>query len=145
MKIIATTLLLLASTMTVSTALAQSYSYTTIDAKADRESFIKHWGISDEEYDRYLRFMQVEGRFRYKDLTPLEVLGLSASDDATMQYYAKKAAANEREAVKKQLRFIIMTTEYKKAMADAEKAAAEKTKATKKQTQPQQQLPKTKE
>lgn len=100
---------------------AQTFNYTTID---DREAFIKHWKISDEEYERYLKFMQVEGRYRYKDLTPLEVLGLSAEDDATMQYYAKKAAEDEREAVKKQLRFIIMTTEYKKALAKAEKEDA---------------------
>ncbi len=50
----------------------------------------------------------------------MEVLGISADSDEQVQYYAKKAAINEREAVKKQMKFILLTTEYKRQLAEEE-------------------------
>ncbi|SUO96631.1 hypothetical protein [Suttonella ornithocola] len=89
---------------------AQTVSYTTIN---DKKSFQKHWKLSDDEVKRYIDFMDIEGRYRYSNLTPYEVLSLSAPNEETMRYYAKKAAIDEMNAVKKQIQFAVMVTEEK--------------------------------
>lgn len=106
-------------------SLAQEFTYTTFNAK-EKAAFIKRWKISEEEYQRFLQIMRVEGQFRYNGLrvTPLDILGITAESEELMQYYAKKAAKEEREAVKKQIRYILLTTQYKKAMGDEERAEA---------------------
>ena len=89
---------------------AETVTFTTIDQQRD---FQKYWHLSDDEIERYKKFMRNEGKFRYPRLTPLEVLAISAPDDATMRYYAKKAAADEMRAVNAQLKYAVMVTEEK--------------------------------
>ncbi len=101
----------------VSFSYAEKVTYTTYNNK---KAFIQHWKLTEEELKRYDTFMDVEGKYRYPNLTPLEVLGISAETDEQRQYYAKKAAQNERDQVKKQLKFIVLTTEYKKQLAEIE-------------------------
>lgn len=87
-----------------------TFTYTTT---AQRQNFQQHWQLSDKEMTRYEEVMVNEGRFRYPKLTPLEVLAISAPDDETMRYYAKKAAADEMRAVRAQLAYAVMVTEEK--------------------------------
>ena len=87
-----------------------TFTYTTT---AQRQNFQQHWQLSDREMTRYEEVMVNEGRFRYPKLTPLEVLAISAPDDETMRYYAKKAAADEMRAVRAQLAYAVMVTEEK--------------------------------
>ncbi|MBS9781389.1 MAG: hypothetical protein KGV56_02735 [Gammaproteobacteria bacterium] len=101
----------------VSFSYAEKVTYTTYNNK---KAFIQHWKLTEEELKRYDTFMDVEGKYRYPNLTPLEVLGIAAETDEQRQYYAKKAAQNERDQVKKQLKFILLTTEYKKQLAEIE-------------------------
>lgn len=102
--------------------MAQSLSYTTFNAK-EKQAFIKRWKISEEEYLRYQQVMRVEGqRYNGLRLTPLDILGITAESDELMQYYAKKAAIDERETVKKQMKFILLTTQYKRAFGEEERA-----------------------
>lgn len=100
----------------VSISSAQEFSYTTFNQQA----FQKHWGLTDDQVASYLRFMSVEGKYRYKELTPLDVLSIAAyqSGEETMgDYWAKRAAENELQAVKAQLLYAIKTTEYKTQIA----------------------------
>lgn len=91
-------------------ARAEIVTFTTIN---ERHDFQKYWHLSDDEMTRYTRFMRNEGNFRYPRLTPWEVLAISAQDDTTMRYYAKKAAVAEMRAVKTQLKYAVMVTEEK--------------------------------
>lgn len=91
----------------------QTITYTSFNDEGLKRQMVKHWKITEEEFQRYADFMNVEGRYRYKDLTPLEVLGIVAEDEATRQYYAKKAAIEELAEVKRQMAFILLTTQYK--------------------------------
>lgn len=87
-----------------------TFTYTTT---AQRQSFQKHWQLTDQELARYEEVMINEGRFRYPKLTPVEILAITAKDDETMRYYAKKAAADEMRAVRAQLAYSVMVTEEK--------------------------------
>ena len=99
-----------------------TFTYTTT---AQRQNFQKHWQLSDQELARYEEVMINEGRFRYPKLTPVEILAITAKDDETMRYYAKKAAADEMRAVRAQLAYAVMVTEEKTKIYNelAEKAA----------------------
>lgn len=110
----------------------QTITYTSFNDEGLKRQMVKHWKITEEEFQRYADFMNVEGRYRYKDLTPLEVLGIAAEDEATRQYYAKKAAIEELAEVKRQMAFILLTTQYKTELYErdpdvqAQRAAAKK-------------------
>lgn len=103
--------------VSVSFVNAQSITNTSFN----KGKFLKHWNITEEELERYQAYMDIEGKFRYPNLTPLEVLGITAESETQMQYYAKKAAINERAQVKKEIKFAVMTTEYKKQMGELER------------------------
>lgn len=96
-------------TVISSHAIAENITFTTIDKNA----FQSHWQLTDKEMKRYEQVMKNEGQFRYPKLTPLEVLAITAPDEVTMRYYAKKAAKDEFEAVEAQLKFAVMVTEEK--------------------------------
>jgi len=116
----------------LTTAQAQNRTETTFTytTTAQRQSFQKHWQLSDQDLARYEEVMINEGRFRYPKLTPVEILAITAKDDETMRYYAKKAAADEMRAVRAQLAYAVMVTEEKTKIYNelaeqaAERAAA---------------------
>ena len=116
----------------LTTAQAQNRTETTFTytTTAQRQNFQKHWQLSDQELARYEEVMINEGRFRYPKLTPVEILAITAKDDETMRYYAKKAAADEMRAVRAQLAYAVMVTEEKTKIYNelaeqaAERAAA---------------------
>lgn len=103
-------LLILAFSLPILSTQAQTVTFDSVNAKRE---FQKHWQLSDKEIDQYEAFMQVEGRFRYPNMTPHEVLAISADSDELMRYYAQKAAQNEMKAVQAQLKFAVMVTEEK--------------------------------
>lgn len=106
-------------------ARAEIVTFTTIN---ERHDFQKYWHLSDDEMTRYTHFMRNEGNFRYPRLTPWEVLAISAQDDTTMRYYAKKAAIAEMRAVKAQLKYALMVTEEKTRIWRREQARQNATK-----------------
>ena len=99
-KLLPATLCLLLTTAQAQNRTETTFTYTTT---AQRQNFQKHWQLSDQELARYEEVMINEGRFRYPKLTPVEILAITAKDDETMRYYAKKAAADEMRAVRAQL------------------------------------------
>ncbi|WP_040389459.1 hypothetical protein [Cardiobacterium valvarum] len=125
--------LLLAALLAGSTCFAQTQSNTTFTYTTanQRNSFQKHWNLSDKEMERYEQVMVNEGRFRYPKLSPLEVLAITAPDEETMRYYAKKAAADEMQAVRAQLAYVVMVTEEKTKIYQELEAAAEQHAAAK--------------
>lgn len=104
---------------------AETFTYTTIGQKL---GFKERWQLSDKELARYEKVMVEEGHFRYPKLSPLEVLAITAPDEETMRYYAKKAAADEMKAVEAQIRFAVMVTEEKTILYERLKAEMEKRK-----------------
>lgn len=129
--------LLLAALLAGSTCFAQTQSNTTFTYTTanQRNSFQKHWNLNDKEMERYEQVMINEGRFRYPKLSPLEVLAITAPDEATMRYYAKKAAADEMQAVRAQLAYVVMVTEEKtKIYHELEEAAKQRAAAQEAQT-----------
>jgi hypothetical protein len=132
------TALLLAALLAGSTCLAQTQSNTTFTytTTGQRNGFQQRWNLNDKEMARYEQVMVNEGRFRYPKLSPLEVLAITAPDEATMRYYAKKAAADEMQAVRAQLAYVVMVTEEKTKIyqeleeAAKQRAAAQEAQAT---------------
>lgn len=129
------TALLLATLLAGSTCLAQTQNNTTFTytTTGQRNGFQQRWNLNDKEMARYEQVMVNEGRFRYPKLSPLEVLAITAPDEATMRYYARKAAADEMQAVRAQLAYVVMVTEektkiYQELEAAAEERAAEQEK-----------------
>lgn len=111
--------LLFAATLAVH---AQTVTFTSVDQRNHFQSF---WQLSNSEMQRYEQVMMQEGRFRYPRLTPLEVLAVTAPDEETMRYYARKAAADEMRAVEAQVHFAVMVTEEKTKIYEALKEKAE--------------------
>ncbi|HFL2713429.1 TPA: TIGR03759 family integrating conjugative element protein [Legionella pneumophila] len=61
----------------------------------------KVWGLSETEEKRYLQLMQSRSGMYYKDLrmTPVDILGLNAKDDAEREHFAELAARQEAQKV----------------------------------------------
>ena len=126
-KLLPATLCLLLTTAQAQNRTETTFTYTTT---AQRQNFQKHWQLSDQELARYEEVMINEGRFRYPKLTPVEILAITAKDDETMRYYAKKAAADEMRAVRAQIAYAVMATEEKtKIYNELAEQAAERTAA----------------
>ena len=126
-KLLPATLCLLLTTAQAQNRTDTTFTYTTT---AQRQNFQKHWQLSDQELARYEEVMINEGRFRYPKLTPVEILAITAKDDETMRYYAKKAAADEMRAVRAQIAYAVMVTEEKtKIYNELAEQAAERTAA----------------
>ena len=126
-KLLPATLCLLLTTAQAQNRTETTFTYTTT---AQRQNFQKHWQLSDQELARYEEVMINEGRFRYPKLTPVEILAITAKDDETMRYYAKKAAADEMRAVRAQIAYAVMVTEEKtKIYKELAEQAAERTAA----------------
>ena len=126
-KLLPATLCLLLTTAQAQNRTETTFTYTTT---AQRQNFQKHWQLSDQELARYEEVMINEGRFRYPKLTPVEILAITAKDDETMRYYAKKAAAVEMRAVRAQIAYAVMVTEEKtKIYNELAEQAAERTAA----------------
>ncbi|HAT1770912.1 TPA: TIGR03759 family integrating conjugative element protein [Legionella pneumophila] len=61
----------------------------------------KVWGLSEQEEKRYLQLMQSRSGVYYKNLrvTPIDILGLNARDDAEREHFANLAARQEAQKV----------------------------------------------
>jgi len=66
----------------------------------------KQWGIDQVELDRYNHLMRgIRGSISVKNISPLEVLGIHARDDAEREKYALAWAKAMREDTEKVLKF----------------------------------------
>lgn len=61
----------------------------------------KVWGLDEKEEKRYLQLMQSRSGVYYKNLrmTPIDILGLNARDDAEREHFASLAARQEAQKV----------------------------------------------
>ncbi|WP_028389157.1 TIGR03759 family integrating conjugative element protein [Legionella fairfieldensis] len=75
----------------------------TLDSKALHEAQV--WGLSVEEEKRYLALMKNRSAFFYEGLhlTPIDILGLNARNDAERTHFAQLAAHIEAQKVAQNL------------------------------------------
>ncbi len=85
---------LLLSTLVSASTLEQSNINSTdqINQSLDHSA---QWGVSQEDWKRYQQVMEVKGKYLYKDLDPVTVLGLTARTDAERDRYAETLAKQE--------------------------------------------------
>ena len=85
---------LLLSTVVSAANLEQSDIGTTgqIDQSLNHST---QWGVTQEDWQRYQKIMSVKGKYLYKDLDPVTVLGLTARTDAERDRYAELLAKQE--------------------------------------------------
>lgn len=66
----------------------------------------RHWDLTDEEWDRYQSLMRgIRGSVSPARISPIEVLGIHARDDAERRRYAEAWAKAMREDVERVLAF----------------------------------------
>ncbi|MBT3202700.1 MAG: hypothetical protein HN349_00160, partial [Gammaproteobacteria bacterium] len=80
---------------TFGTANVSSIESTSTDYQS------KVWNISSEDWVRYEQIMQSKGKFLWKDLDPITVLGLNARSDSERKRYAEKLAKLEFDNAQK--------------------------------------------
>jgi len=105
-----TALLLIAST---NWAAAQSANTTTSATAQERTPLTEHelaraqlWGLSTEDWQRYRTLMEgIRGSISPGTLSPIEVLGIHARDDAERRKYAEQWAMMMREDAERILAF----------------------------------------
>ena len=94
------------SQSTFGTANVSSIESTSTDYQS------KVWNISSEDWVRYEQIMQSKGKFLWKELDPITVLGLNARSDSERKRYAEKLAKLEFDNAQK---VILLDRAYNKA------------------------------
>lgn len=99
----------------------EQISQTTLAADP-MQTAAQSWGVSIDDYKRYLWLMQntASGHW-YKQLDPAEVLALNAKDDKAMMRYAKIQAQNTHMRITQELAFAKMYTQAYKLLYSHEK------------------------
>lgn len=93
---------LFAAVLAVSSgAWAQNIDFGKIGSGED--AFRQYWGLSAEESRRYHNYMEIAGKFRHKDTSPLLVLSMISDDPEEKNFYAQKAAQYEHDMVKREI------------------------------------------
>jgi integrating conjugative element protein (TIGR03759 family) len=65
----------------------------------------KDWGLTDSEWNQYLKLMQGPSAHYYKNLSPPEILGIQAETTDELNHYAEVAAKLEHDKLERELRF----------------------------------------
>ena len=97
-------LLIPALSVTADTDINQSSIGNSNNLSVDTTSItnqLKVWGINPEDWTRYQQIMQNKGKFLWKDLDPITVLGLNARNASERKRYAKQLAKQEYENTQK--------------------------------------------
>jgi integrating conjugative element protein (TIGR03759 family) len=68
-------------------------------------SIANDWGLTNTEWNQYLRLMQGPSGHYYKQLSPPEVLGISADSQEDLEHYAEIAAKLEHDRLTRELKF----------------------------------------
>jgi integrating conjugative element protein (TIGR03759 family) len=76
------------------------------------EQLARRWEVTPEEWTRYETLMQGEGRFHWKDVDPIMVLGIYAKNTQERDYYAAMMAKKEHRM---QSQFLTFNQAYMKA------------------------------
>lgn len=99
-----------------------TYSHTSINQQqlTTKEEKANFWGLDDEEWDKYERYMELEGRFYYQNLSPLNVMALIENDQDQRNVYIAKHVVRERARVKNQVQLTHDAWKIQKAMYGAE-------------------------
>lgn len=88
------------------------------------KAFRHYWQLNEEEAQRYRLYMEVAGKYRHKDVNPLQVLSMLAESREDKAYYAKKAAEYEHNIVMREIETAWLVSE---AMSEAYLADAMQT------------------
>lgn len=96
---------------------AEKYTSSAMTAARDSDKNntalnAKRWALTVEEWDRYEEIMQGEGRYNWRDVDPITVLGIYAETDAARERYAERLAIQEHTLQK---RFLALNGAYLKA------------------------------
>ncbi len=75
----------------------------------DTASNAKRWSLTVEEWVRYEEIMRGEGRYNWRDVDPITVLGIYAETDAARERYAERLAIQEHTLQK---RFLALNNAY---------------------------------
>lgn len=95
------TCLLASALATTLAATAQKIDFGKIGSGED--AFRQYWGLSAEESRRYHNYMEIAGKYRHKDTSPLLVLSMITDDPEEKSFYALKAAQYEHDMVKREI------------------------------------------
>lgn len=109
-------LTILLSTAFISISVAQesggtSISHTSINSQnieepttASKHEKATFWGLDNEEWDRYEKYMDIEGKLFYKNLSPLNVMALIESNREKRNIYIAKHVTKERQRVQNEVK-----------------------------------------
>ncbi|HOW80581.1 MAG TPA: hypothetical protein PK406_14145 [Verrucomicrobiota bacterium] len=88
----------------------------TVFGPVDDRALAAHWGLKPEEVQRYRDYMRVEGRYFYRHLDPVMVLGILEADPARRARYAEQYLEGERRRVEQQTGFasLVAATQLKR-------------------------------
>lgn len=82
-------------------------SYTSINQqKAPTISDEEHanfWNVSDQEWAQYQKYMELEGKFYYQNVSPLTVLAIIEKDQSKRNIFLAKHVVKERDRVKREV------------------------------------------
>lgn len=105
--------LLLSFVFTPALAIEESSSnsvLTSVDESIEQEA--ERWSLTIDEWQRYEEIMRGEGRYNWRDVDPITVLGIYAKNNAERERYAERLAIQEYTLQK---RFLALNTAYLKA------------------------------
>lgn len=89
-----------------------SIDYTTVEtSEVSDVELAEYWRLESEEIRRYRRYMALEGRYYYRHLDPVMVLGLIETNPDRRQRYAEQYLLAERRRVDQQLSFSVLVAQ----------------------------------
>lgn len=82
---------------------------SSIDIKQKEDlASSKTWGVTIEDWQKYQTYMQGQGQYFYKDVSPLEVLAITADNPEDMKKYTDIWVKLNHEKISKELEFNVM-------------------------------------
>lgn len=100
-----------------------SISHTTINQSpplATKEEKAAFWGIDNQDWEKYEKYMEIEGKLFYPNLSPLNVMALITDDEDQRNMYIAKHVIRERARVKNEVQLTHDAWRIQKAMFGAE-------------------------
>lgn len=75
------------------------------------KGFRQYWELDETEYQRYQNYMEIAGKYRHQQLSPLLVLSMLAETTEDKEYYARRAAKYEQDMVKREIEAALMVSQ----------------------------------
>lgn len=75
------------------------------------KGFRQYWELDETEHQRYQNYMEIAGKYRHQQLSPLLVLSMLAETPEDKEYYARRAAEYEQDMVKREIEAALMVSQ----------------------------------